>query len=205
MKKRKTMIAAIILLLVFIVGGAIAYFTDTDDVTNTFTIGDVDIEVEESLWEALTDTDSNGIPDDAQDMMPGESVAKDPKINNLSTTNPAYVFMKVEAPCTTDTPGVELFPYTADTTHWYLITNGTCTNGTITRIYAYGTSSAMTALAAQGSTETLFDSVTLLSTLTGTENGINTNLDMVITGYAIQSEGITSTSPSAVWTAANFS
>lgn len=206
MKKGKTIFAAIVLLLVFVVGGAVAYFTDTDSATNTFTIGNVDIEVVEDLWDQLTDTDSDGIPDDAEDMMPGETVTKDPAIHNLSTTNPAYVFMKVVAPCSTDANAKELFPYTADTTHWYLMTpSNSCTNGTVTRIYAYGTSSAMTALAADGTTEELFTSVQLNTAVDGSETGITGNLDMEIYGYAIQSDGITATTPSAVWTAANFS
>lgn len=205
MKKGKIIIAAVVLLLVFVVGGAIAYFTDTDTVTNTFTIGNVEIEVVEDLWDALTDTDSDGIPDDAEDMMPGETVAKDPAIHNLSSTNSAYVFMKVVAPCSTDASAKELFPYTADTTNWYLMTNGSCTNGTVTRIYAYGTSSAMTPLAASATTEELFTSVQLNTAVDGTETGITGNLDMEIYGYAIQSDGITATTPSAVWTAGNFS
>ena len=36
MNKKKTIIAAIVLLLVFLVGGAIAYFTDTDSATNRY-------------------------------------------------------------------------------------------------------------------------------------------------------------------------
>ena len=101
MKKKKTILAALVLLLVVAVGGAIAYFTDTDTKTNTFTIGNVDISLTEDGWDALADANNNDIPDVAEDMMPGESVTKDPTINNLSTKNPAYVFAKVEVPCTT--------------------------------------------------------------------------------------------------------
>ena len=212
MKKKKNIIAAIILLLVLIIGGAIAYFTDTDEATNTFTIGDVEIEVVETLWDNLPDTDTDGIPNDAEDMMPGETVTKDPKIHNKSTTNSAYVFMKVVSPCSTGetvngnaTAVRELFPYTAKT-GWYLMTpSNSCQTGTVTRIYAYGSASAMTELAANGNTPTLFDSVTLNPDVDGSETGITGNLDMVITGYAIQKDGITATSPSDVWTAAHFS
>ena len=38
MKKKKTILAAAILLFMFVIGGAIAYFTDTDTKTNTDTI-----------------------------------------------------------------------------------------------------------------------------------------------------------------------
>ena len=72
MKKNRTIIAAVVLLLVFVVGGTIAYFTDNDTKTNTFTIGNVDITLTEPLWD-LTDTNNNDIPDAAEDMLPGES------------------------------------------------------------------------------------------------------------------------------------
>ena len=65
MKKNKTFLAAIVLLLLFVVGGAVAYFTDTDSKTNTFTIGSVDIDLIETGWDALADTNDNVIPDAA--------------------------------------------------------------------------------------------------------------------------------------------
>ena len=65
--------------------------------------------------------------------MPGESVAKDPTINNVSTKNPAFVFMKVEIPCSniiaTDDPDdeetpVELFTYSVtDGSGWTELTS----------------------------------------------------------------------------------
>ena len=218
MEKKKTIIAAVILLLLFIIGGAIAYFTDTDDATNTFTIGNVEIEVVETAWDALTDTDDDGIPDDAEDMMPGETVTKDPKIHNLSNTNSAYVFMKVVSPCTVPgndeenpKPVREMVTYTAKS-GWYLMTpSNSCTNGTLTRIYAYGSSTAMTELtkndasATTDETPTLFDSITLNPLLDGSEEDLTGNKNVVITGYGIQKEGLTSNAPADVWTAANFS
>ena len=45
MKKKKTILAALVLALVVSIGGVIAYFSDTDSKTNTFTVGKVSIEV----------------------------------------------------------------------------------------------------------------------------------------------------------------
>ena len=195
MEKRKTIIAAVILLLVFIVGGAIAYFTDKYEVTNTFTIGDVEIEVLEPAWVSTGSAE-------AVHMMPGETAQKDPQIHNKSETNPAYVFMKIDGPCSTgenDTEVRELFPYTADTTHWYLLTeNPVCDNGNIERLYAYGTSSAMATLAVDATTEALFTYVTLNTAVDGSETGLD-DVAMLITGYAIQKEGVTQTDPAEIW------
>ena len=212
MKKKKTVLAAIILLLMFVVGGAIAYFTDTDSKTNVFTIGSVDITLTEDGWD-LTDANDNDIPD-AEDMMPGESVTKDPTINNVSTKNPAYVFAKVEVPCTTivapATTSEEIFTYTVNSGWTELSTAAVaCTSGgTATHVYYYGTNGTLTVLAkaADASTPTstsnpLFSSISLLSTLKGNE-GLSGQKQVVVTGYGIQTEGLTSTAPADVW--ANF-
>ena len=213
MKKKKTVLAAIILLLMFVVGGAIAYFTDTDSKTNVFTIGSVDITLTEDGWD-LTDANDNDIPDAAEDMMPGESVTKDPTINNVSTKNPAYVFAKVEVPCTTivapATTSEEIFTYTVNSGWTELSTAAVaCTSGgTATHVYYYGTNGTLTVLAkaADASTPTstsnpLFSSISLLGTLKGNE-GLSGQKQVVVTGYGIQTEGLTSTAPADVW--ANF-
>ena len=206
MKKKKIILAVIILLVISIVGGTIAYFTDTDNATNTFTIGNVDITLTEPNW-LTTDEDNNGIPDASQDLMPGQTIAKDPTINNVSTTNPAYVFAKVEVPCTTAvspaTPA-ELFSYTLNT-GWTELTTAAvaCTSGgTATHVYYFGSGSTLTSVAAGASTAAVFNNVTLLNTLTGTE-GLTGNKNIVVTGYGIQTQGLANTTPTDVW--ANFS
>ena len=214
MNKKKTVLAAAILLFMFVIGGAIAYFTDTDQKTNTFTIGGVDITLTEAGWDALPDTNSNDIPDAAEDMMPGESVTKDPLINNVSTKSDAYVFAKVEVPCTTIVaPAItseELFTYTTNAGWTELSTAAVaCTSGgTATHVYYYGTNGALTTLtkAASSSTPTstsnpLFSTISLRSTLTGNE-GLTGEKHVVVTGYGIQTEGLSSTAPADVW--ANF-
>ena len=201
MNKKKTITAAVVLMLVLLVGGLVAYFTDTDEKTNTFTVGNVDIEVLEDAW------NQPGGSDKAVNMMPGNSVNKDPKIHNKSTTNPAYVFAKIESPCTIGATPLELFDYTTTpgvNSGWQLMTDGTCTSGKITRIYSYSTSGTMTALPANGNTPTLFDTLTLNKNVTG---DIPSNTDVKITGYAVQTTGLEGnpTTPSTVWSAANFS
>ena len=214
MKKKKTILAAAILLFLFIIGGAVAYFTDTDQKTNTFTIGSVDITVTEDGWDALADTNDNDIPDAAEDMMPGESVTKDPLINNVSTKSPAYVFAKVEVPCTTivapATTSEEIFTYTTNA-GWTELSSAAvaCTSGgTATHVYYYGTGGTLTTLAkaANATTPTstsnpLFSTISLRSTLKGNE-GLTGQKQVVVTGYGIQTEGLASTAPADVW--ANF-
>ena len=186
MNKKRTIIAAIVLLLLFCIGGAVAYFTDTETATNTFTIGDVDIELKEDAWNAAN----------AQDLMPGMTVAKDPTVNNIGP-NPAYVFVKVEAPCTTGTGAKELFEYSVDTTKWSEIETKACTNGTAEHVYLYASP-----VQPEGTTGALFSQVVVTS-LDGTEAGLDGDKNMVVTAYAIQSQGLTVSDPATLWS--NFS
>ena len=55
MKKKVLAIALAVVLLAVMVGGSLAYFTDTDQVTNTFTVGSVLIDIWEN--DAITDKD----------------------------------------------------------------------------------------------------------------------------------------------------
>ena len=206
MNKKKTIIAALVLLLVVAVGGAIAYFTENNEKTNTFTIGNVDISLTEPGW-VTTDSDSNGVPDAAENLMPGQTVTKDPTINNLSTKNAAYVFAKVVVPCTTETTPKEIFTYDVND-EWTELTSAAvaCTNGgTATHVYYYGTSGTLTELAKATSdsnptstASAVFDEVTVLSTLKGNE-GLTGNKNIVVTGYGIQKDGLASTDPATVW------
>lgn len=65
MKKKTILVAAIAVMLVaaLVVGGTLAYFTDKDNATNTFTVGNVDIELLESQYHRVNAGISN---DDAK-------------------------------------------------------------------------------------------------------------------------------------------
>ena len=204
MNKKKTIIAAIVLLLIAAVGGAIAYFTDTETATNTFTIGNVNITLSEPHW-STTDSNNNNVPDAAENISPGVTVAKDPTITNDSATAPAYVYAKVEIPCSSDSTPVELFTLNSIGSGWTLMTDGACTSGKATKVYNYGTASAMTALTAGSSTPAVFSSISLNNAVDGSQQGLSGNKNVVVTGYGVQTNGLTATTPSGIWTEVSFS
>lgn len=89
MKKKLTAIALIVALLaVAVIGGTLAYFTDTDSADNVFTVGNVRIDLTEPGWE------SSG-SQDAPQAYPGEALKKDPTVKNIGD-NPCFVRIKVE-------------------------------------------------------------------------------------------------------------
>lgn len=92
MKKKITAIALVVCLVaVAIVGGSLAYFTDTEEATNTFEVGNVDITLTEPNWDAALKEDAK-----AATLIPGRVIAKDPTITVEATSQRAYTFMKVQ-------------------------------------------------------------------------------------------------------------
>lgn len=71
-------------------GGTMAYLTDTEGATNTFTVGKVQIDLEEPGYAALTDAKK-------ENLVPNQEIAKDPQVENTGV-NDAIVFMTVEVP-----------------------------------------------------------------------------------------------------------
>lgn len=85
MKKKKLLVGlcAGVLISALAIGGTIAWLTDKDEVKNTFSIGNVDIKVNE-------DYD----PEDGTNIYPGKEVTKKPTVKNIGK-NPAYIRVKV--------------------------------------------------------------------------------------------------------------
>lgn len=81
-KKAFLSMAAVILVLCCAVGGTLAWLTDkTDSVTNTFTVGDINI--------TLAETTSD------YKMVPGNTIAKDPKVTVKAGSESCWLFVKV--------------------------------------------------------------------------------------------------------------
>lgn len=101
-KKILALVLALVLATAVSVGVTLAWLTDRDTVTNVFTVGDVQIKLDE------TDTDEGGqpIPDDEGNpvrkeegneyhLIPGQTYLKDPMVTVESGSEPSYVRMLV--------------------------------------------------------------------------------------------------------------
>lgn len=195
MSKKKSIVVAIALVAILLIGGLLAYFTDTETATNVFTLGD---NVEISLTETWAAEDGLGLH-------PGAVVTKAPSIKNDSTTTPAYVFAEIIVPCyatTETTADAPLFTFTANS-GWTLINTPTVntTDKTITYVYAYGTNSAMTSLAADTTTSTaVFSQVTLEPSLTAAQKATApATTNIVVNAYGIQTDSLGVTAPSDIY------
>lgn len=200
MKKRKLFLLAAVMLGLGIIGTAVAFLTDTQTLTNVFTIGGVKISLTEPTWDSTGKTKATNIT-------PKVKVEKDPTITNTGT-NDAYVFMKVVVPyenVTIDetTAFAQLFDYTLNS-NWVEVGTATTDESakTITHVYAYAAdaTSAMTVLK-KSEKAILFNDVTFANVKN--TNGLSSELNIVVTGYAIQTDNIvTGTATAAnVWSA----
>ena len=88
-KKILALCLVVVLAVTAITGVTLAYFTDTDNATNTFTVGNVDIELTEPAW-----TEEGGGEDQGKDVYPGEALPKDPTVTNIGK-NPCFVRVSV--------------------------------------------------------------------------------------------------------------
>ncbi len=118
MKKKLTAVALVVCMLaIMLVGASLAYFTDTAEAENTFTMGNVDIKLDEA--KIIKEGDKYNKADD-QDRVteneyvavyPGAEMPKDPTIYNIGS-EAAYVRVKV-----TVTNGMTMLPmYAKDDT-----------------------------------------------------------------------------------------
>lgn len=181
-------------------GGVFAYLTATDSVTNNFGFTDAHaIEVLEPSWDT-TDADDNGIPDAADNVLPGQTISKDPQVKNLKDFD-AYMFVEVSVP----TLSMQLDGDDAPVPHellTYSVNDGWTEQGTGTydaetgmtkHTYLYDT-----AVAGQATTASVFDEVTTANYANG-QIGANALQSLTVDGHSIQALGFDTAA--AAWAA----
>lgn len=96
-KNINTKVVVLILVLILavgvVIGGTAAWLSaKTDPVVNTFTYGDINI----TLIETDTDDGDDDPNTNKYKMMPGQEIAKDPKITVLKGSEDSWLFVKLE-------------------------------------------------------------------------------------------------------------
>ena len=89
MNKRRILAISMSLVIVAIlaIGATLAYFTDTKTATNTFTMGNVNIKLDETN---VNDPDGDRVTSNEYNVYPGAVVEKDPTVHNVGA-NGAYI------------------------------------------------------------------------------------------------------------------
>ncbi len=190
MKKAILLVMCAILLCGASVLGTLAYLTSTDSVTNTFTVGNVAITMDE------TDVDINGAKDgetrvksNEYKLIPGVTYTKDPTIHVGADSEDAWLFVKVEN-------GIAALEASDNTIAAQLTANGwTLVEGT-TNVYAHN----VKATAKQDIT--VFNTFAIDGSVTGETLKNYTDAKIVVTAYAVQAQGFDTAA--AAWTASGF-
>ena len=83
--RRNAIVIAVTLTVILAVGllSTLAYFTDKKEVTNTFTVGNLKIDLTEPDFVANSK------------LLPGTTIAKDPTVKLLEGSEEAYIFMQI--------------------------------------------------------------------------------------------------------------
>lgn len=191
--------------LIISVSSVFAYYTSTDRQINTLTVGSVDIELTEPLYDAESSEMRSALE-------PDNDVTKDPQVINVGT-NDAYVFIEVDIPrkdvitanritgAKIDSRLQDLFTFSVSE-NWSLIASN-ITDSSSRYVYGYATNNSLIKLEPNETTPVLFEDgkIHLINIVEG--QGLEEKvLNIPIKAYAIQTEDITANGlndPLAVW------
>ena len=209
--KKRTLALLLALVLVFgaAVGGTIAYLTDTTDpVTNTFTVGNVAITLDEAKVDEYGKavTPAERVDANTYKLIPGHNYTKDPTVTVLKDSESSYIKMTV-----TFSKAAELDAIFAptganmtsifngyDSTNWIYKGNTEDTNAN-TRTYEFWYKEAVAAPKGNVVLDALFDSITVPDTITGTQLASIKGMTITVNAYAMQADGFATAE--AAWAA----
>ena len=200
MKARKilAMVMALALTAALAVGGTLAYLTSHDSVTNTFTVGNVQIK----LNEAKANPDGTLVPNadrvqaNSYKLLPGHTYNKDPMVTVLKGSESSYVKMTVtfskaaELDAIFDPNGAELTSIFNgyDSANWSYKGNTENTTAN-TRTYEFWYKEAVAAPNGDVALDALFDSITVPGTITNAQLATIEGMTITMNAYAIQADG----------------
>ena len=177
MKKTKKILSLLlcaVLLVAASVAGTLAYLTDNETTTNTFTVGKVDIELQEYEVDPQTGekkanaTTVDGLTD--LELVPGRTIEKNPFITVASDSENCWLFVKIENNLGNAVTITGMEDWTAVEGHdGYFMYKETV---------------------AAGAKKDVFKSVTVDAELEYDDLNAIANKNIVITAYAVQAEGV---------------
>lgn len=198
--KKKILVAClcVALAVLTVAGTTLAYLTSKDKVVNTFTVGKVEI----TLDEAKANTDgtlvegADRVKANSYKLMPGHTYNKDPMVTVLAGSEPSYIKMTVTfskaneldaifAPTGADLTSI-FNGY--DTANW--IYKGNTKDATAdTRTYEFWYKETVGAPTTNVALDALFDSITVPDAITGEQLATIAGMTITVDAYAIQADG----------------
>ena len=175
MKKTLTVLLALVLVIAMSVAGTMAYLTSTDEVTNTFTVGNVAITLDEADVDNST-ADKDRDQANSYKLIPGHEFAKDPIVHVDPASENCWLFVKVTNEIAAIEASTNKVASQMATNGWTLVT------GT-TDVYA------LSAPVAGGTNKPVFTTFTVSGTVDNTTLAAYDGKTIVVTAYAVQADG----------------
>lgn len=188
--------------------GTMAYLTSTDEVENTFTVGQVKIKLDE----AKANTDGSLVAGAARvkansyKLLPGHTYNKDPMVTVLKDSEASYIKMTVTFSNAKELDTI-FAPNGADMTkifNGYDSSNWTYKGNTKnaddnTRTYEFWYKEAVAAPDGNVALDALFDSITVPGSITNEQLKTIEGMTITVNAYAIQADGFANAE--AAWAA----
>lgn len=182
-KTKKVLILGLcaVLLVAASVLGTMAYLTDTKSVTNTFTVGNVAITLDEADVDGST-PDAERDTANRYHLLPGKTYTKDPTIHVQANSEDCFLFVKVENGISGIEDSTNSVASQMERYGWTNVEGN---------IYVYGSLAAPTKVmkSADVTNINVFDNFTIAGTVDNTTLATNNNSSIVVTAYAIQADG----------------
>ena len=210
--KKKFLVAClcVALAVLTIAGTTLAYLTSQDEVINTFTVGKVEIKLDEAKANAdgTLVEGADRVKANSYKLIPGHTYNKDPMVTVLKGSESSYIKMTV-----TFTKAAELdaifAPTGADLTSIFTgynaanwIAKGNTEDTTAnTRTYEFWYKETVAAPTADVALDALFDQIKAPDSLTNSDLNNLKDLKITVNAYAIQADGFATAE--AAWAAFN--
>ena len=197
-KKALLLTLCAVLLVAASVLGTMAYLTSTDEVQNTFTVGQVSIKLDEA--KANTDgtlvEGADRVKANSYKLLPGHTYAKDPMVTVLNGSESSYIKMTVtfskanELDAIFDPDGATLTTIFNgyDSSNWTYKGN-TKNAADNTRTYEFWYKEAVAAPDGNVALDALFDSITVPGSITNEQLKTIEGMTITVNAYAIQADG----------------
>ena len=187
MKKTLTVLLALVLVIAMSVAGTMAYLTSTDSVTNTFSVGNVKITMDELDTDHDNNTADNvpqpdgSVRDKANSykLIPGAPYVKDPTIHVDANSEECWLFVQ-------GTNEIAAIEDQSNTVASQMETIGWSPVADATNVYAYKDK------VPAGSSVVVFNGFTIDGDVTNTTLATYNGKTIVVKAYAVQADGFDS-------------
>ena len=209
MKKKLMTVLALVLVIAMSVAGTYAYLTSKDTVVNTFTVGNVQIKLDEAKANpdgSLVDG-ADRVKANSYKLLPGHTYNKDPMVTVLKGSESSYVKMTVTFSNASQLDAIFAPDGGADmtsifngydSTNWIYKGNTEDTTAN-TRTYEFWYKETVAAPNGDVALDALFDSITVPGTITNAQLATIKGMTITVNAYAIQADGFANAE--AAWAA----